>query len=276
MATTNTPLIELKNVSKRFSGVQALTDVSLSVAAGQVLCLLGDNGAGKSTLIKILSGFHPPSEGKILLDGVETQFADPRDARARGIATVHQDVGTIPLMSVGRNFFLGAEPKKGFWPFRRLDIDKANSAALEQIRRFGITRVRDGNQLVGSLSGGERQVLAIGRAMYFGARVLILDEPTSALGVKEAATVLRFVQAARAEGVGIVFITHNAHHATLVGDLFTVLIQGRVAANFRRGEKTSAELLSLMAGGEQMQDIAGELSNPDLHMDPKFTQGATV
>jgi simple sugar transport system ATP-binding protein len=271
-----TPLIELRNVSKRFGSVQALTDVSLSVPPGKVVCLLGDNGAGKSTLIKILSGFHPPSSGTILLNGVETQFADPRDARTRGIATVHQDVGTIPLMSVGRNFFLGAEPKKGIWPFRQMDLPEANRIALEQIRRFGITRVRDGNQLVGSLSGGERQVLAIGRAMYFGARVLILDEPTSALGVKEASTVLRFVQAARAEGVGIVFITHNAHHATLVGDLFTVLIQGRVAASFRRGEKSSGELLSLMAGGEQMDDIAGELSNPALHMDPRPATGASA
>jgi simple sugar transport system ATP-binding protein len=262
------PLIELRNVSKRFAGVQALADVSMSVPAGKVVCLLGDNGAGKSTLIKILSGFHRPTSGTILLDGAETQFADPRDALSRGIATVHQDVGTIPLMSVGRNFFLGAEPKKGFKPFQRLDIETANRVAVEQIRRFGITRVRDGNQLVGSLSGGERQVLAIGRAMYFGARVLILDEPTSALGVKEAATVLRFVQSARAQGVGIVFITHNAHHATLVGDLFTVLIQGRMAASFRRGEKSSTELLSLMAGGEQMEDIAGELTAPGFDARP--------
>jgi simple sugar transport system ATP-binding protein len=275
MSSEATPLIELRNVTKRFAGVQALTDVSLSVPPGGVVCLLGDNGAGKSTLIKVLSGFHPPTSGAILLNGKETRFTDPRDARARGIATVHQDVGTIPLMSVGRNFFLGAEPKKGWGPFSRLDIDKANGIAVEQIRRFGITRVRDGNQLVGSLSGGERQVLAIGRAMYFGARVLILDEPTSALGVKEAATVLRFIQAARSEGVGIVFITHNAHHATLVGDFFTVLIQGRVAASFRRGEKSRAELLSLMAGGEQMEDIAGELSRPDLGISGKSAaQGA--
>lgn len=260
-----TPIIELRNVSKRFAGIQALTDVSVAVPPGQVVCLLGDNGAGKSTLIKVISGFHQPTSGDILIDGKKIQFSDPRDARAHGIATVHQDVGTIPLMSVGRNFFLGAEPKKGMRPFQRIDIESANRIALEQIRRFGITRVRDGNQLVGSMSGGERQVLAIGRAMYFGARVLILDEPTSALGVKEAATVLRFIQQARSEGVGIVFITHNAHHATLVGDLFTVLIQGRVAASFRRGEKSSAELLSLMAGGEEMEDLAGELSDRTLH-----------
>jgi simple sugar transport system ATP-binding protein len=162
-------------------------------------------------------------------------------------------------MSVGRNFFLGAEPKKGRFPFIRLDTETANRIALEQIRRFGITRVRDGDQLVGSLSGGERQVLAIGRAMYFGARVLILDEPTSALGVKEAATVLRFTNAAKAHGVGIVFITHNAHHAMSVGDHFVVLIQGKVAASFRRGEKSGAELLSLMAVGEEIEDVAGEL-----------------
>ncbi len=255
------PLIELRNVSKNFAGVHALTDVSISVYPGQVLCLLGDNGAGKSTLIKILSGFHPASSGSIHLDGQETRFADPRDARSRGIATVHQEVGTIPLMSVGRNFFLGAELKKGRPPFRWLDTERCNSIALEQIRKFGITRVRDGEQLVGTLSGGERQVVAIGRAMYFGAKVLILDEPTSALGVKEAATVLRFINQAKSQGVGIVFITHNAHHAMSAGDYFVVLIQGRVAARFRRGEKSSVEVLSLMAGGEQIEDVAGEFGH---------------
>lgn len=260
---TDTPLIELRNVSKHFAGVHALSDVSIAVRPGQVLCLLGDNGAGKSTLIKILSGVHPPSSGSILLNGQETRFADPRDARARGIATVHQDVGTIPLMSVGRNFFLGAELKKG-WPIRWLDTRRSNEIALEQIRRFGITRVSDGDQLVGTLSGGERQVLAIGRAMYFGAKVLILDEPTSALGVKEASTVLRFINHAKTQGVGVVFITHNAHHAMSAGDHFVVLIQGRVAASFRRGEKSGSEVLSLMAGGEQLDDVAGEFA----HLNP--------
>jgi simple sugar transport system ATP-binding protein len=254
------PLIELRGISKRFSGVDALSDVSISVPPGKVVCLLGDNGAGKSTLIKVMSGFHQPTSGTIHLDGKETRFADPRDARARGIATVHQDIGTIPLMSVGRNFFLGAEPKKGFGPFRRLDSETANRVALEQIRRFGISRVRDGDQLVGSLSGGERQVLAIGRAMYFGARVLILDEPTSALGVKEATTVLRFTNHAKAQGVGIVFITHNAHHAMSVGDHFVVLIQGRMAASFKRGERSGAELLKLMAGGEEIEGVGDEFA----------------
>lgn len=257
------PLVELRNISKQFAGVDALKDVSLSVHPGQVVCLLGDNGAGKSTLIKVLSGFHPPSSGTIHIAGREVSFADPREARAYGIATVHQDVGTIPLMSVGRNFFLGAEPKKGRPPFTWLDTKKANTIALEQIRRFGITRVRDGDQLVGTLSGGERQVLAIGRAMYFGAKVLILDEPTSALGVKEAATVLRFINHAKSQGVGIVFITHNAHHALSTGDHFVVLIQGRVAASFRRGEKSGMEVLTLMAGGEPLGDVTGEFAHLD-------------
>jgi simple sugar transport system ATP-binding protein len=253
--------VELRNISKQFASIQALEDVSLAVHPGQVVCLLGDNGAGKSTLIKILSGFHPPTSGKILLGGEEITLADPRDARARGIATVHQDIGTIPLMSVGRNFFLGAEPKKGRKPFTWMDTKKANAIAVEQIRRFGITRVSSGDQLVGTLSGGERQVLAIGRAMYFGAKVLILDEPTSALGVKEASTVLRFMNHAKTQGVGIVFITHNAHHALSTGDHFVVLIQGRVAASFRRGEKSGTEILTLMAGGEPLDDLAGEFQH---------------
>jgi len=257
------PLIELRHVSKSFAGSKALSDVSISVRAGSVLCLLGDNGAGKSTLIKILSGFHPPSSGGLYVDGVATSLASPRMARALGIATVHQDVGTIPLMSIGRNFFLGAEPTQGWGPFRSFDVERANAIAVEQIRRFGLTRVSSGDQLVGTLSGGERQVLAIARAMYFGARVLILDEPTSALGVKEAAKVLALVKSARASGIGIVFITHNARHAMLVGDHFAVLNQGTLAASFARGAKTREEVLDLMAGGEQMQQIEADLGSPD-------------
>ena len=254
-----TPILELRDVSKAFGSIHALSGVSFRVKAGRIHCLLGDNGAGKSTLIKILSGFHPPTSGTILFDGREIRFTGPRDARKHGIATVHQDVGSIPLMSVGRNFFLGAEPTRPFGPIRVFDNAKANAVALEQIRRFGISRVNDGNQLVGTMSGGERQVLAISRAMYFGARVLILDEPTSALGVKEASIVLRFMRQAKAEGIGIVFITHNARHAMAVGDDFAVLIQGRVAANFHRGEKTREEVLNLMAGGEHMAALEEDL-----------------
>ena len=250
--TATTPIIALRNVSKRFPGNDALTDISLEVNVGEVLCLLGDNGAGKSTLIKIVSGVHEPTSGTIEIDGEQVKFSDPREARQRGIATVHQEVGAIPLMSVARNFFLGAEPVKQIGPFKFFDNKTASRVALHEVRALGIRRIKDARQLAGTLSGGERQALMIARAMYFGARVLILDEPTSALGVKEARTLLRFIKNATARGVAVVFITHNAHHAMAVGDRFAVLIQGRVVADFRRGERTRMELLTLMAGGEEL------------------------
>ncbi|HXT07239.1 MAG TPA: ATP-binding cassette domain-containing protein [Roseiarcus sp.] len=263
MQAQTAPLIEMRNVSKAFAGVQALRDVSCAIRAGEILCLLGDNGAGKSTLIKILSGVHPQTRGDLLLEGRPARFASPRDAKAAGIATVHQDLGTIPLMSVGRNFFLGSEPMKGVRPFRWFDTRFANRVALEQIRSFGITRVADGDQLVGTMSGGERQVLAIAKAMYFGAKALILDEPTSALGVKEAAKVLILVKEAQKRGIAIVFITHNARHAMAIGDQFVVLIHGAVAASFRRNEKNYSEVLNLMAGGEQMEELEAQLAARD-------------
>lgn len=257
------PLMELVDVDKFFGSTKALKKVSMKVEPGKILCLLGDNGAGKSTLIKVLSGFHQPTSGKVMFEGRETRFASPREARQDGIATVHQDVGSIPLMSVGRNFFLGAEPVRGRWPFRSIDTRHANRVAVEQMQQFGLTRVTSGDQLVGTMSGGERQVLAIGRAMYFGAKMLILDEPTSALGVKEASMVLKMMRVARQNGVGIVFITHNARHAMSVGDNFVVLIQGEVAASFARGEKSREEVLNLMAGGEDMADLEEDLEQID-------------
>ncbi|MGW2725311.1 ATP-binding cassette domain-containing protein [Streptomyces sp. NPDC001492] len=258
-----TPVLRLRDVSKTFGGVVALRNASLDVHPGEVHCLLGDNGAGKSTLIKIMSGVHPPSSGAVEVAGESQSFRSPRDAQAAGIATVHQDVGAIPLMSVSQNFFLGLEPTKGRGPFRRTDTATADRIALENIAAMGIRRVTDPRQLVGTLSGGERQALAIARAMYFGARVLILDEPTSALGVKEAAVVLRQVDAARRSGIGTVFITHNATHAIRIGDRFTVLIQGEVAAQFSRGEKSRHEILDLMAGGTELDDLRHTIDDED-------------
>lgn len=257
--TSSGPILELQKVTKRFGNTQALSDVSIALEPGHIHCLLGDNGAGKSTLIKIMSGYHGASSGQMMFDDKPLTLASPRHARQLGIATVHQDIGTIPLMTVGRNFFLGAEPKKGFGLFSRLDRAKANTVALEQMQRFGITRIKDAEQLVGTMSGGERQVLAIGRAMYFGARVLILDEPTSALGVKESAIVLKMMKQVRDDGVAVVFITHNARHAMAVGDDFSVLIHGKVAAQFKRGEISRDELLNLMAGGEDMAALELDL-----------------
>ncbi|MEY4532146.1 MAG: hypothetical protein RLZZ156_2869 [Deinococcota bacterium] len=257
---TTSALLELDQVSKQFIGVNALQDISLKVEAGKVLCLLGDNGAGKSTLIKILSGVHQPSAGTMRVDGQEVRFVSPMEALKRGIATVHQYGGTVPLMSIARNFFLGVEPTIGPRFLRRIDTAQAGEIAIRELRGLGITRITDGSQLVGSMSGGERQALVIARAMYLGARVLILDEPTAALGVKEATHVLRMIAQARAKGVGVVFVTHNASHAMTVGDHFTVLIHGQVAADFKKGEKTREQLRDLMAGGEAMAELEAELA----------------
>ncbi|HVL52953.1 MAG TPA: ATP-binding cassette domain-containing protein, partial [Vitreimonas sp.] len=210
MDATNgaTPLLEARNVSKYYGAVVALEDVSLAVRAGEVNCLLGDNGAGKSTLIKMLSGVIQPDAGTLAIDGAPVRFTAPRDALDAGIATVYQDLSVMPLMSISRNFFLGNEPTVGIGPLRRYDARRAARVAREEMRNIGI-EVRDTDQLVGTLSGGERQTLAIARAEYFGARVLILDEPTSALGVKESAIVLRHAISARNRGLGVIFITHN-------------------------------------------------------------------
>ena len=256
----NEPLLKVSNLSMRFAGTSALTDVSLRVDAGQVLCLLGDNGAGKSTLIKILSGVHPPTSGTIEVKGVPVAFKSPKHASSFGIATVHQFGGIFPLMSVGRSFFVGAEPMRGIWPLRRMDTKRANEMAVQAIQDMGITQVTDGDVLVGSLSGGERQALAIARAVHFGAEVLILDEPTAALGVREAAHVLRIVMHARRNGVAVILVTHNVTHAMTVGDHFAVLIRGALAADFRKGEKSREELTSLMAGGEAMDELEAELA----------------
>ena len=247
------PIMQLEDVSRSFGNNLALNGVSLDVYPGEVHCLLGDNGAGKSTLIKLMSGVLTPTLGALRFAGAPVTFSSPRDAQHLGIGTVHQDVGTIPLISVARNFFLGNEPTTGWGPLRRLDHKTANRIALEQIRSMGIRRVLDPEQLVGTMSGGERQALAIARALYFGAKLLILDEPTAALGVKESKIVIDLIAKARDNGIALVFITHNATHALQVGDRFTVLIQGRSAASFLRGEKTREEVLNLMAGGEEFE-----------------------
>ena len=249
------PIVELENVTKRFVGVTAISDLSLQLFPGAVFCLLGENGAGKSTVIKILTGVETPTKGHVRVDGTVVRFTSPREAREKGIATVYQEVGTLPLMSVARNFVLAAEPQKGRGLFRRLDLDEASRIALKSLRDLGISRVADGDQLVGTLSGGERQALAIGRAVYFGARVLVLDEPTASLGVRESATVLRLIERVRERGVAVLFITHNAYHAYASGDQFMVLRRGRPLATFNREERTIGEVIELMAGGAELRSL---------------------
>ena len=255
---TATPLIEARQLTKYFGNVIAIQDVSLTVRPGEVVCLLGDNGAGKSTLIKTLSGVHPPDSGEIVLEGRQVQFSSPRDALHHGIATVYQDLAMCPLMSVARNFFLGNEPTKGWGPLKRYDTEAADRISREELLNMGI-HLRDTTQAVGTLSGGERQSVAIARAVHFGAKVVILDEPTSALGVKEAAIVLRYVVAAQARGLGIILITHNVNHAYPVGERFVILDRGKMIGTFEKDELPKEELLKLMGGGAELDKLSHEL-----------------
>ncbi|MFD7462603.1 MULTISPECIES: ATP-binding cassette domain-containing protein [unclassified Streptomyces] len=253
-----TALVELSGVSKHYGNVRALEGVSLEVHPGEITCVLGDNGAGKSTLIKIIAGLHQHDAGIFRVDGEETRLGSPREALDRGIATVYQDLAVVPLMPVWRNFFLGSEPRKGAGPFKRMDVDHMRRTTHAELLRMGID-LRDVDQPIGTLSGGERQCVAIARAVYFGAKVLILDEPTAALGVKQSGVVLKYVAAARDEGLGVVFITHNPHHAYLVGDRFVLLRRGAMVGNHTRDEITLDELTDQMAGGTDLADLRREL-----------------
>jgi simple sugar transport system ATP-binding protein len=271
MSKNELPRIEVRNISKFFGSVIALSDVSMAVNAGEVMCLLGDNGAGKSTLIKALAGVHQPSEGQYLVEGEEVHFSSPRDALNRGIATVYQDLAMIPLMSIARNFFLGSEPTKGWGPLKQFDVAFASNVAREEMAKMGID-IRDPTQPVGTLSGGERQSVAIARAVYFGAKTLILDEPTAALGVKQAGTVLRYVAQARARGLAVVFITHNPHHAYAVGDKFTILKRGRTFGTFTREELSREEMVRMMSGADELDALSHELKEFE-HVDQLKAEG---
>jgi simple sugar transport system ATP-binding protein len=265
------PLLEARGVCKYFGSVNALEDVTLRVNAGEVACVLGDNGAGKSTLIKMLSGVHVPDKGELFVEGEQVTFSGPREARARGIATVFQDLATVPLMSVWRNFFLGNEPTRGRGLLQRMDVKQAQRVMREELGKMGID-VRDPDQTVGTLSGGERQALAIARAVHFGAKVLILDEPTSALGVRQSGIVLKYVVQARAMGRGVIFITHNPHHAYPVGDRFVLLKRGRMMGSYLKSETSLEQLTSMMAGGAELEQLSHELEG--IATDPQLAEVA--
>jgi simple sugar transport system ATP-binding protein len=225
---TEHPLVELRGAGKSYGNIRALHGVDLTVHAGKVTCVLGDNGAGKSTLIKIVSGLHQHTEGEFLVDDAPVRFSGPREALDRGIATVYQDLATVPLMPVWRNFFLGSELTKGAWPLRRLDIERMKRTADEELRAMGI--------------------------------VLDLDEPTAALGVKQSGVVLKYIAAARDRGLGVIFITHNPHHAYMVGDHFSVLRLGTLELSAARAEVTLEELTNHMAGGAELAALKHELA----------------
>ena len=248
------PLIRLVDASKRYGSIIALQNITMEVGAGEVTCVLGDNGAGKSTLIKIIAGLHQPSNGIYEVEGTAVSFDSPREALEHGIATVYQDLAVVPLMPVWRNFFLGNEVRKGL----RLDIAFMKKTCKDELAAMGID-LRDVDQAIGTLSGGERQCVAISRAVHFGAKVLILDEPTAALGVKQSGVVLKYIVQARERGLGVIFITHNPHHAYPVGDRFLLLNRGRSIGYFEKAQITRDELTGLMAGGAELEQLSHEL-----------------
>lgn len=258
MSASSEPIVRMKDIEKHFGSVIALAGVSLEVFPGECHCLLGDNGAGKSTFIKTMSGVHQPTKGEIRFEGAPMRFSRPRDAINAGIATVYQDLAMIPLMSVSRNFFMGNEPLRRLGPLQLFDHAQANAVTMEEMRRMGIN-LRGPDQAVGTLSGGERQTVAIARAVYFGAKVLILDEPTSALGVRQTANVLATIDKVRKQGVAVVFITHNVRHALAVGDRFTVLNRGRTLGTSERGKMSPDELQDMMAGGQELVALEDSL-----------------
>ena len=252
------PVLELRGVTVRFGSVAALDRVSLTLRAGEVSCVLGGNGSGKSTLVAVLSGLQRPAEGELLVDGHPVRLRSPQQARARGIATVWPDLAIAPLMSVWRNFFLGAEPTRGPWPFRRLDVGRAEEVAARAMARVGVPGL-DPGQPASALQAGERQSLAIARALHFGARVLVVDEPTAPMTVAQRALVLQSVVAARDSGLAVLFVTHSPQYAHLVGDRFLLLGGGRVAGDLTREDVDVADLTRLVAGTDELARLTEAL-----------------
>ncbi|WP_229232939.1 ATP-binding cassette domain-containing protein [Sinomonas cyclohexanicum] len=251
-------LLRLDGVGKHYGNVIALRDVTMAVDNGRVTCVLGDNGAGKSTLIKIIAGLHQHDAGTFTILGEERKLSSPREALDAGIAAVYQDLAVVSLMPIWRNFFLGSELTTGWGPFKRMDVARMKEITKKELADMGID-LRDVEQPIGQLSGGERQCVAIARAVYFGAKVLILDEPTAALGVKQSGVVLRYILQARDRGLGVIFITHNPHHAFPVGDRFLLLKRGRSIGYYDKKDITLEELTAQMAGGAELAELAHEL-----------------
>ena len=248
-------ILEIRNIKKSFGrSIVALDDVSLSVCNGEVLCLLGDNGAGKSTLIKIISGVHNQDSGDLFFEGEKVNFKSSRDAIDIGIRTVYQDLAVFPLMSIAENMVVGSEPTIGWGPFKVLDTKKMEEIARSGLEKIGIN-IADTSRTVITLSGGQRQTVAIARAEHQGAKLLVLDEPTSALGVKQAAIVLKYVKSVRDRGIGIILITHNVVHAMAVGDRFAILNHGELVGVYNRSEVDESKLIYLMAGGEDLTKL---------------------
>ena len=259
------PVLELRGLTVRFGSVAALDRVGVALHGGRITCVLGENGSGKSTLVSVLSGLARHDEGELLLDGVSVRFGSPRAARAAGIATVWQDLAVAPLLSVWRNFCIGAEPTRGRWPLRRLDVDAARETAVRALERVGVTGV-DPDRPANAMRAGERHSLAVARALHYGARVLVFDEPTAPMTVAQHALVLQSLVAARREGMAVLFVTNNPRYAHLVGDRFVLLAGGQVAGNLTRDDVDAADLTRLGAGGDALSALTAALTaaHPEL------------
>jgi simple sugar transport system ATP-binding protein len=246
--TSKEKLFGLQDVTMNFGNVVAIQGVKFEVHRGEVVGLVGDNGAGKSTLVKVMNGFYSPDRGVMQFQGNTVRFSSPRDARSVGIETVYQDLALIPALSMWRNFFLGRELKIGRRPFRFLAKRRMREITMENLREMGLTRLRSPDEPVDILSGGERQALAIARARYFGGSLLLLDEPTSALSVKETEKVSEAVQIARNSGLGVVIIDHNIGHVHRICDRIVIMEAGRVINSVRRDDVTAQHVADLVAG----------------------------
>jgi simple sugar transport system ATP-binding protein len=253
------PVLELRGLTVRYGSMPALARVSAALPAGQITCVLGENGSGKSTLVAVLSGLRRHDEGHLLLTGAPVHFRSPQQARAAGIATVWQDLAVPPLLSIWRNFFLGAEPTRGGWPMRRLDVDRARETTVRAMARVGVTGV-DPDQPASTLQAGQRQSLAIARALHFGARALVIDEPAAPLTVAQQTLLLQAIVAARGQGLAVLLVTNNPRYAHLVGDRFLLLAHGQVAGTLTRDDVDASDLMRLMAGGEEFSALTAALT----------------
>jgi simple sugar transport system ATP-binding protein len=241
-------LVYMENIGIRFGKVVALDGVNFHVGRNEVVGLLGDNGAGKSTLIKCLNGFHKITSGNIYVDGKHADFNSPADARDAGIETAYQDLALVNLMTISRNFFLGRELTKKIGPFTFLDHRKMDEISARSLAEVGLRNIRAMHEAVNFLSGGERQAIAIGRASFFGAKLLILDEPTAALSVTETEWVLRLVKEAKESGLSVILISHNAYEVYDVADRFVVLEHGKNYGDIKKEDTDPNELIEVIAG----------------------------
>lgn len=256
VATDGAPVVELIGISKQYGATHALVRVDLAVLPGEIVALVGDNGSGKSTLLKIITGYHAPTSGSIRFLGEEVGLDSPAQARKLGIECVYQDLALIDELSLWRNFFLGREMAGGIGPFKRIHRRTMRRICAQELDKLGLVHVTSTDHPAASLSGGEKQCLAISRAIHFGVRVLLLDEPTAALSVRETRNVLSLINEARERGLGVVYIDHNIDHVAPVADRVVLLEHGRIVNTFQRGERSADDLRDLIARTTRRPSLA--------------------